>query len=77
MQEEVRNQADLVWYIINSLDGRVFVCGSSQGMGEGVEQALVEVAVEKGRMNQHEAEDFWKQKKESGQYVSVSDSLHP
>lgn len=70
VQEEVRNQADLVWYIINSLDGRVFVCGSTQGMGEGVERALVEVAISKGRMNQHEAEEFWNRKKESGQYVS-------
>ncbi|KAJ4302104.1 hypothetical protein N0V88_002240 [Collariella sp. IMI 366227] len=37
VQEEVQAQADLVWYIINSVDGRVFVCGSSRGMGEGVE----------------------------------------
>jgi sulfite reductase alpha subunit-like flavoprotein len=47
-QEEVRNQADLVWFIINALDGRVFVCGSSKGMGEGVEAALVDAAMDKG-----------------------------
>lgn len=72
VQEEVRNQADLVWFIINSLDGRVFVCGSSKGMGEGVESALVDVAREKGRLNQEEAEAFWNQKKEGGQYITVS-----
>ncbi|KAI9669578.1 MAG: hypothetical protein M1817_004621 [Caeruleum heppii] len=72
VQEEVRHQADLVWFIINALDGRVFVCGSSKGMGEGVESALVDVAMDKGRLNQQEAEAFWAQKKEGGQYIAVS-----
>lgn len=72
VQEEVRHQADLVWYIINSLDGRVFVCGSSKGMGESVERALVDVAVDKGGLNLEEAETFWKGKKEGGQYIAVS-----
>ncbi|KAI9769026.1 MAG: hypothetical protein M1839_003823 [Geoglossum umbratile] len=69
VQEEVRAQADLVWFIINSLDGRVFVCGSSKGMGEGVERALVDVAVDKGRLREEEAVEFWKKKKEGGQYI--------
>jgi sulfite reductase alpha subunit-like flavoprotein len=72
VQDEVRHQADLVWFIINSLDGRVFVCGSSRGMGEGVESALVDVAMDKGRLNRDEAEEFWRRKKESGQYIAVS-----
>ncbi|MCJ1374192.1 hypothetical protein MMC20_005424 [Loxospora ochrophaea] len=72
VQEEVRHQADLVWFIINALDGRVFVCGSTKGMGEGVEVALVDVAMDKGNLNREEAEEFWKQKKESGQYIAVS-----
>ncbi|KAI9799964.1 MAG: hypothetical protein M1825_004335 [Sarcosagium campestre] len=70
VQEEVRHQADLVWFIINALDGRVFVCGSSAGMGEGVESALVDVAMEKGKLNREEAEAFWQQKKEGGQYIA-------
>ncbi|KAI9887146.1 MAG: hypothetical protein M1823_001053 [Watsoniomyces obsoletus] len=70
VQEEVRNQADLVWFIVNSIDGRIFVCGSSKGMGEGVENALVDVAMEKGRLNHDEALEFWKQKKDGGQYIS-------
>lgn len=72
VQEEVRQQADLVWYIINALDGRIFVCGSSAGMGEGVERALVDVAIDKGNLNMEEAEQFWVQKKEGGQYIAVS-----
>ena len=75
VQEEVRNQADLVWFIINALDGRVFVCGSSKGMGEGVEHALIDVAMDKGTMNREQAEAFWVQKKEGGQYIAVSGSL--
>lgn len=71
VQEEVRNQADLVWYVINALDGRVFVCGSSKGMGEGVEAALIDVAMAKGNLNENEARQFWEGKKEAGQYIAV------
>ena len=72
VQEEVRHQADLVWFVINALDGRVFVCGSSKGMGEGVESALVDVAMDKGNLRREEAEEFWKKKKDGGQYIAVS-----
>jgi sulfite reductase alpha subunit-like flavoprotein len=70
VQDEVRAQADLVWFIINSLDGRVFVCGSSKGMGEGVEEALVDVAVSKGNLGKEEAKAFWELKKDAGQYIA-------
>ncbi|KAJ2904045.1 putative methionine synthase reductase [Zalerion maritima] len=70
VQEEVRHQADLVWYIINAVDGRVFVCGSSKGMGEGVEEALIEVAMEKGNIEREEAKNFWDLRKETGQYIA-------
>lgn len=70
VQEEVANQADLVWYIINSVDGGVFVCGSSKGMGEGVEEALIKVAMAKGNLEHDEAKQFWKLKQEVGQYVT-------
>ncbi|PSS12652.1 hypothetical protein M430DRAFT_30306 [Amorphotheca resinae ATCC 22711] len=70
VQDEVRAQKDLVWFIINSVDGRVFVCGSSKGMGEGVEEALVDVAMEKGNLGREEAKNFWALKKEAGQYTA-------
>lgn len=70
VQEEVQNQADLVWYIVNAVDGRVFVCGSSKGMGEGVEEALVDVAMAKGNLEREEARNFWQLKKEAGQYIA-------
>ncbi len=70
VQEEVMHQADLVWYVINSVDGRVFVCGSSKGMGEGVENALVDVAMMKGKLQREEAQNFWNLKKEVGQYIA-------
>lgn len=70
VQEEVKHQADLVWYIINSVDGRVFVCGSTRGMGEGVEKALIEVAMDKGNLEHDEAKQFWDLKKEAGQYIA-------
>ncbi|KAI0378617.1 hypothetical protein F5Y04DRAFT_148116 [Hypomontagnella monticulosa] len=70
VQDEVLHQADLVWSIVNSVDGRVFVCGSSQGMGEGVEAALVKVAMKKGNLEHDEAQNFWDLKKEVGQYIT-------
>ncbi|KAH6669133.1 sulfite reductase flavoprotein alpha-component [Plectosphaerella plurivora] len=70
VQEEVRHQADLVWYIANAVDGRVFVCGSSKGMGEGVEEALVDVAMQKGNLARAQAQKYWELKKEAGQYIA-------
>jgi sulfite reductase alpha subunit-like flavoprotein len=70
VQEEVKHQADLVWQIVNSVDGRVFVCGSSKGMGEGVEQSLIEVAMQKGNLGEEEARNFWNLKKDVGQYTA-------
>ena len=70
VQEEVRHQADLVWFVVNAVDGRIFVCGSSKGMGEGVERALVDVAMDKGNLNHEEAAAFWQQKKDEGQYIA-------
>jgi sulfite reductase alpha subunit-like flavoprotein len=72
VQEEVMNQADIVWFVVNAVDGRVCVCGSSKGMGEGVWDALVKVVMKKGGMNRDEAELFWKSKESSGQYIAVS-----
>ncbi|KAL9098755.1 MAG: hypothetical protein Q9163_005637 [Psora crenata] len=76
VQEEVRHQADLVWFVINAMDGRVFVCGSSKGMGAGVERALVDVAMDRGKLRKEEAEEFWAKKKEGGQYITVGASAY-
>ncbi|KAI1415321.1 hypothetical protein F5Y13DRAFT_157168 [Hypoxylon sp. FL1857] len=70
VQDEVVHQADLVWSIINSVDGRVFVCGSSKGMGEGVEEALIKVAKMKGNLEYEEAKKFWGLKRDVGQYIT-------
>lgn len=70
VQDEVRQQADIVWDVINAVDGRVFVCGSSKGMGEGVEAALCEVAVVKGKMSEEGAKRFWNEMKEAGKYIA-------
>lgn len=72
VQDEVRRQADVVWDVINAVDGRVFVCGSSAGMGEGVREALIEVVIKKGKLNREQAEQFWDKKREGGQFIEVS-----
>ncbi|KAK4624670.1 hypothetical protein CLAFUW4_05382 [Fulvia fulva] len=70
VQDEVRHQADIVWFVINSIDGRIFVCGSSKGMGEGVEEALMDVAMDKGNLDHETAKQFWESKKSAGQYIA-------
>jgi len=70
VQDEVRLQADIVWFVINSLDGRIFVCGSTKGMGEGVEQALIDVAMDKGNLDYETAKQFWKEKQDAMQYIA-------
>lgn len=69
VQDEIRNQADLVWFVINALDGRVFAVGG-KGMGVGVEKALIDVAMAKGNLNEDEAKLFWEEKKGCGQYIA-------
>jgi sulfite reductase alpha subunit-like flavoprotein len=63
-------QADIVWFVANAPDGRIFVCGSTKGMGEGVERALVDVAMEKGGLDESTAKEFWEGKKGVGQYIA-------
>lgn len=70
VQDEVRLQADIVWFVINALDGRIFVCGSTKGMGEGVERALVDVAMDKGGLDFETAKEFWRGKREEGGYIA-------
>ena len=70
VQDEVRLQADIVWFVINALDGRIFVCGSTKGMGEGVEEALIDVAMDKGNLDYETAKQFWTGKKDAGQYIA-------
>ncbi|KAK5110606.1 hypothetical protein LTR85_000983 [Meristemomyces frigidus] len=70
VQDEVRHQADIVWFAINAVDGRLFVCGSTKGMGEGVESALIDVAMDKGNLDYETAKQFWEGKKEAGQYIA-------
>lgn len=70
VQDEVRQQGDIVWDVINSVDGRVFVCGSSKGMGEGVEEALKEIAMKKGGFGVEGAKAFWEEMKGAGKYIA-------
>ena len=69
VQDEVRQQGDIVWDVIHAVDGRIFVCGSSKGMGEGVEHALKEVAMERGGWDKAGAEKFWQEQKDNGRFV--------
>ncbi|KAL8858316.1 MAG: hypothetical protein Q9178_005179 [Gyalolechia marmorata] len=71
VQDAVRHQADIVWFLLNALDGRIFVCGSAKGMGEGVERAVVDVVIDKGNLNAEEAWAFLDGKKKEGVYIAL------
>jgi hypothetical protein len=45
-------------------------------MGEGVEESLIDVAMQKGRLSEAQAKEFWARKREDGQYIAVSTPLH-
>lgn len=70
VQDEVRLQADIVWFVANAVDGRIFVCGSTKGMGEGVESALLDVAMDKGGLDLETAKLFWEGKRGAGQFIA-------
>ncbi|KAI7257267.1 FAD binding protein, partial [Hortaea werneckii] len=70
VQDEVRLQADIVWFVANAVDGRIFVCGSTKGMGEGVESALLDVAMDKGGLDLETAKAFWEGKRGAGQFIA-------
>ena len=71
VQDEVKQQADVVWDIVRALDGRIFVCGASKGMGEGVEEALRDVAMQKNpEWSEETAQTFWDEMKDAGKYVA-------
>jgi sulfite reductase alpha subunit-like flavoprotein len=76
VQDEVRAQGDIVWDVINAVNGRIFVCGSSKGMGEGVELALKEVVIKKKLEVHGETWDmeaagrYWEDMKSGGKLVA-------
>lgn len=76
VQDEVKAQGDIVWDVINSVNGRIFVCGSSKGMGEGVELALKEVVIAKKKevegveWGMDDAARYWEEMKAGGKYVA-------
>lgn len=69
VQDELRQQADIVWDVVNAIDGRIFVCGSSKGMGEGVEQALRDVIKDKINTDEEGARAFWTKMKDESKLI--------
>ena len=69
--------ADLVWFVINALDGRVFVCGSSKSMRKSAKATLMNVVMDKGGWNKQQAQEFWARKKAGGQYIAVCSVADP
>ena len=39
-------------------------------MGEGVERALIDVAMDKGNLDYETAKQFWTDKQDGGQYIA-------
>ncbi|KAI4255298.1 MAG: hypothetical protein L6R42_006804, partial [Xanthoria sp. 1 TBL-2021] len=68
VQDMLKQQSELVYELLHSKDGIVYVCGSSGKMPRAVRAALVEVFVDRGKMDSSAAEDYLQAMEKEGRY---------
>lgn len=68
VQDILKQQSELVYELLHSKDGVVYVCGSSGKMPQAVRAALVEVFVDRGKMDSSIAEDYLQAMEKEGRY---------
>ena len=57
VQHLIKKESDLIWTCI-AKGGRIFLAGSSDNMPQGVKDALKEIYINKGGMNETTAQEF-------------------
>ncbi|CAA90816.1 methionine synthase reductase [Schizosaccharomyces pombe] len=55
VQDEIRHRGDIVWSVLSHPHGKVYLCGGKKGFLDGVENALIDVCVQYGKMSRLEA----------------------
>ncbi|KAL8845098.1 MAG: hypothetical protein Q9198_011403, partial [Flavoplaca austrocitrina] len=68
VQNVLKQQAELVYELLHSKNGIVYVCGSSGKMPRAVRAALVEIFVNCGQMADSVAEDYLQAMEKEGRY---------
>jgi sulfite reductase alpha subunit-like flavoprotein len=68
VQDLIRQQASLVYQILEQDRGKVYVCGSSGNMPKGVREALSDVIQEHGQMVSEKANAYLDQMEKDGRY---------
>jgi sulfite reductase alpha subunit-like flavoprotein len=68
VQDLIRQQASLVYQILERDGGKVYVCGSSGNMPKGVREALSDVLQEHGQMELEKANEYLDQMEKDGRY---------
>ncbi|CAI7794917.1 unnamed protein product [Closterium sp. NIES-53] len=69
VQHLLKQQAERVWQAVGSGGGSVYVCGDAKAMARDVHHALLEVAVEQGKMAEEEAVALLDGLAEQGRYL--------
>ncbi|CAG8794217.1 19861_t:CDS:2, partial [Racocetra persica] len=60
VQDLMRIQSQNIFELITKNDAMIFVCGDAKGMSKGVNDALADILVEHGHMQQSDALDLLK-----------------
>lgn len=68
VQDILKQQAELVYELLHSKNGIVYVCGSSGKMPRAVRAALVKIFVDCGQMEESTAEDYLQAMEKDGRY---------
>ncbi|KAL8966171.1 MAG: hypothetical protein Q9197_006137 [Variospora fuerteventurae] len=68
VQDVLVRQAELIYDLLHSQDGMVYVCGSSGKMPKAVRIALVSIFQSKGEMEESVAEDYLQAMEKQGRY---------
>lgn len=68
MQHKIKENADLVWKILQQKNSYVFVAGNSKMMPEQVREALIETCIEVGGLSKDSAEKLLQQMEKTRKY---------
>ena len=68
MQDLLREDRGSVYALLTQAQAVVYVCGSAQGLGQGVHKALIDVLCTEGHMSSDDAEDYLLFAAQQGRY---------
>ncbi len=67
MQHKIRQQAATLWQWLQE-GAYLYVCGDASRMAKDVENALIDVIAEQGKLNRDDAEEYLNELRENHRY---------